>query len=44
MYKLDIARSVEKDIRKINKSEVPKILAEIKLLENNPFPKTDLRS
>ena len=38
MYKLEIAKSVEKDLKKINRSEIPKIISAIQSLQNNPFP------
>ena len=30
--------SAKKELRKIDKTEIPKILKEIELLENNPYP------
>ncbi len=37
-YKISLKRSVEKDLRKIDKSLIPKIVSTIENLAENPFP------
>ncbi len=37
-YKVEIARSVEQDLRTIDKRFVPQIFSAIKSLASNPFP------
>ena len=37
-YKIVFRQSVEKDLRKINKSQVPKIIEAVKGLETEPRP------
>lgn len=37
-YKLTLKKSVEKDIRKIGREHIPRIVAGIESLAENPFP------
>lgn len=37
-YKVTFKRSVEKDLRGIDKSQIPKIISAIEKLEVDPFP------
>lgn len=37
-YRVRLKRSAEKDLRRINKSKIPSIIAAIEDLENNPRP------
>ena len=37
-YRVSLKKSVEKDFRKIDKTEVPKILGAIEALTEDPFP------
>ncbi len=37
-YKISIKRSVEKDFRRIDKMQIPRLLNAIEALADNPFP------
>lgn len=37
-YRIEFAKSAEKDLRKIDRSMIPRLLAEIESLETNPRP------
>jgi mRNA interferase RelE/StbE len=37
-YRVRLKRSAEKDLRRIDKSRIPSIIAAIEDLENNPMP------
>jgi mRNA interferase RelE/StbE len=37
-YKIIVKKSVEKDIRRLDKKEIPKVTAAIQQLAVNPFP------
>lgn len=38
LYKISLKKSVDKDLRKIDKKEIPKVLQVIESLEQDPFP------
>jgi len=37
-YKLSFKKSVEKDLRRIDRKEIPKILSAVEMLQEDPFP------
>lgn len=37
-FRIEFAKSAEKDLRKIDRSMIPRLLAEIESLETNPRP------
>jgi len=37
-YKISLKKSVEKDLRRIDRKEVSKILSEVENLQDDPFP------
>ena len=42
-YRLEIVRSVKKDLRKISKENLPEIIKKIRQLESNPRPTGAIR-
>ena len=42
-YRIEFKRSAERDIRRIGRALIPKILREIEALADNPFPRQSLQ-